>query len=335
MIRRMIASTAARLLAAALTVALATGLTAVPALAGPTPAGPAVAGPAPAGPAAAGRPARFPTVIPLPDGWQPEGIAIGAGPVAYFGSLATGSIFRVDLSTGRGRVLSVGPGTPSVGLKVDPHGRLFVAGGTAGDARVVDARTGAVLASYQLATGPTFINDVVLTPDAAWFTDSVDPFLYKVPLRHGLLPGQAEVVALPLTGDLVYGPGFNANGIALTPDHQALLVVQSTTGMLFRVDPATGVTRRVDLGGQLLANGDGLLVRGDTLYAVQNVLNTVAVLRLDPTGTRATLVDRLTDPHLDVPTTVAAFGDRLYLPNARFISSPTPTTPYTAVAITP
>jgi sugar lactone lactonase YvrE len=340
MIRRMIASTAARLFAAALTVALATGLTAVPALADPAPAGPAVAGPAPAGtPTAFAGPddqsARFPTLIQLPDGWRPEGIAIGPGPVAYFGSLATGSIFEVDLATGQGRVLSVGPGTPSVGLKSDPLGRLFVAGGPAGDARVVDARSGAVLASYQLATGPSFVNDVVLTQDAAWFTDSINPVLYKVPLDHGLLPSPAEVVALPLTGDLVYVPGFNVNGIAPTPDRQALLVVQSSTGMLFRVDPATGVTSTVDLGGQLLTNGDGLLVRGDTLYAVQNALNTVAVLRLDPAGTRATLVDRLTDPRFDVPTTVAAFGDRLYLPNARFSTPPTPTTPYTAVAITP
>jgi len=34
-----------------------------------------------------------------------------------------------------------------------------------------------------------------------------------------------------------------------------------------------------------------------------------------------------------VPTTVAAFRDRLYLPNARFTTPPTPTTPYSVVAI--
>ncbi|WP_172899258.1 WYL domain-containing protein [Micromonospora echinaurantiaca] len=42
--------------------------------------------------------------------------------------------------------------TPSLGLEVDRRGRLFVAGGTAGDARVVDTRTGEVLARYQFAT---------------------------------------------------------------------------------------------------------------------------------------------------------------------------------------
>ena len=278
---------------------------------------------------------RFPTSFPLPDGWQPEGVAIGAGPFGYFGSLATGSIYRVDLTTGQGQVLSAGPGTPSVGMKIDPAGRLFVAGGPAGDARVVDSRTGAVLASYRFASGPTFVNDVVLTGDAAWFTDSINPVLYKLPLLDGTLPAQAQVVTLPLSGDIVYRPGFNVNGIARTPDGDALLVVQSNTGLLFRVDPATGAARTVDLGGQLLTNGDGLLTRAQTLYAVQNLLNVVAVLQLDPAGTVGRLVTRLSDPRFDVPTTVAAFGNRLYLPNARFTTPPTPTTPYSVVAITP
>jgi sugar lactone lactonase YvrE len=274
---------------------------------------------------------HFPTTLALPDGWQPEGIAIGPGPYGYFGSRATGSLFRIDLATGRGSLLSTGPGTPSLGLKIDRAGRLFVAGGTGGDGRVVDSHTGRVLASYRFTTAPSFVNDVILTPDAAWFTDSTNPVLYKVPLRHGRLPAQA--VTVPLSGDIVYGAGINANGIARTPDGRGLLIVQSSTGLLFRVDPRTGATRRVDLGGEALTNGDGLLVIGRTLYAVQNQLNRVAVFRLDRAGTSGRLVERLTDPGFDVPTTVAALGDRLYLPNARFSTPPTPTTTYTVVAI--
>ena len=40
---------------------------------------------------AAGGSAReaFPTVVPLPDGFQPEGIATGYGPELFAGSLAT------------------------------------------------------------------------------------------------------------------------------------------------------------------------------------------------------------------------------------------------------
>src|SRR5436190_5556932 len=140
-----------------------------------------------AAPASAHPPTGFPTTIALPDGFPPEGIAIG-GHFAYFGSRLDGSIYRADLRTGAGRIVSAGPGTPSLGLKLDRRGRLFVAGGTGGDARVVDARTGRVLASYPLAS-PAFINDVVLTPTAAWFTDSTNPVLYKVAFGpHGALP---------------------------------------------------------------------------------------------------------------------------------------------------
>jgi sugar lactone lactonase YvrE len=274
---------------------------------------------------------HFPTAFPLPDGFQPEGIATGPGPVAYFGSRVDGDLYRVDLRTGHGRVFSQGPGTPSLGLKVDgPHHRLYVAGGTGGDARVVDTRTGAVVSSHRFATGTTFVNDVVLTPDAAWFTDSRNPVLY------GLTRPHHEVRRLPLSGDYVHQPDVNnGNGITRTPDGRALLVVQSATGLLFRVDPATGHARTVDLGGYVLTNGDGMLLEGRTLYVVQNRLNTIAVLRLDRAGTRGRLVDTITDPRFDVPTTVARFGDRLYLPNARFSTPPTPETPYTAVAVRP
>jgi sugar lactone lactonase YvrE len=272
----------------------------------------------------------LPTSFPLPDGWQPEGIAVGKGAQAYFGSRADGSIYRADLRTGQGSVISQGPGTPSTGLKIDSHGRLFVSGASAGNARVVDARTGQVLKSYQFATGESFVNDVILTLGAAWFTDSLNPVLYKLPLRHGL-PDAAE--SIPLSGDIEFAEGNNSNGITASPDGEALMVVQSNKGLLFRVDPATGVATQVDLGGETLVNGDGLLLRGRTMYVVQNRDNVVAVLRLNARGTAGTVLRRVTDPSFDVPTTVAAFGDRLYLPNARFTTPPEPTTPYNVVSI--
>jgi sugar lactone lactonase YvrE len=276
----------------------------------------------------------LPTTLNLPNGFQPEGIAIGVLPFAFFGSRATGDLFRVNLITGDGQVFSKGPGTPSLGMKVDLRARLFVAG-TGGDGRVVNAITGDVLASFTFATAPTFVNDVILTGDAAWFTDSLRPVLYKVPLGPlGQLPDQSAVQTVPLTGAYVHVPGaFNANGIARTPDGSALLIVQTATGLVFRVDPATGATTTVDLGGYLVTNGDGLLVVGRTLYAVQNQNNKVAVFALNAAGTQGTLVNTITDPRFDVPTTAAVFGNRLYLPNARFTTPPTPDTVYTANAV--
>ena len=276
----------------------------------------------------------FPTELTLPDAFLPEGIAIGAQPYAYFGSRADGDIYRVSLVTGEGSKFSEGPGTPSLGMKVDPRGRLFVAGGSGGDARVIDTRTGGQLASYAFGNAPTFVNDVVVTRDAAWFTDSQQALLYKVPLGlAGSLPDPADVRQLPLGGEYEQVTGTNANGIAETPDRRALLIIQTATGLLFRVDPVTGNATQVDLGGAVLTAGDGLLVSGRTLLVVQNRLNQVAVVHLNREGTEGEIVGTLTDPRFDVPTTVAAFGNRLYLPNARFTTPPTPTTPYNAVAI--
>ncbi|WP_405961572.1 superoxide dismutase [Streptomyces sp. NBC_00024] len=279
----------------------------------------------------------WPDVIPLPNGFRPEGITIGGGPYAYLGSLGDGSIYRADLRTGEGGIISAGPGTPSVGLKLDDRGRLFVAGRGQG-ARVVDVRTGEIIASYTLTTKtPTFANDVFLTPRAAWFTDSFQPALYALPLGHdGRLPKANEVVTVTLSGDWTQVPGgaVNANGITGTPDGKALLVVQSGVGGLHRVNPRTGGTELVDLGDAApLSNGDGLLLLGRRLYVVQNRQNAIDVFKLADDGRSGVFEGRLTVSDFDVPTTVAAHKNRLYLPNARFTTTPTPDTTYAVVAV--
>lgn len=52
------------------------------------------------------------------------------------------------------------------------------------------------------------------------------------------------------------------------------------------------------------------------------------MIKLNASGTHGRLVDTLTSKDFDIPTTVAAFGKSLYLPNARFTTPPTPDTPY-------
>lgn len=277
--------------------------------------------------------------IALPPGFRPEGIAIGDEPVAFVGSLADGAIFRADLLTGVGEVIGTPPGTPSVGLELDDAGRLFVAGGREGDARVVDTATGDVLASFVLAEEPTsFVNDVVVTAAGAFFTDSLNPVIYHLPIgADGALPAAAEVRRIPLSGQIVYGEGNNANGIEVAPDGESLIIVQTNTGFLFSVDPASGVATRtavVDPAGDgLLPNGDGLLLVDQTLFVVQNRLNLVAALEINAAGTQADVVSRVTDERFDVPTTVAAFGEALFLPNAKFGTEVTPETPFEVVSI--
>lgn len=267
---------------------------------------------------AAAMPKSWPTRIDLPNGFAPEGIAIGRGTTFYVGSIPTGALYKGDLRTGEGGVLRPGgDGTPSIGLAVDQHERVFIAGGDTGRARVVDGRTGELLATFQFTTARTFINDVVVAGDSAWFTDSVNPVLYRVPLD---LSG-FEVV--PLSGDLVYQQGFNVNGIDASPNGKTLVLVQSNTGNLFTSD-LSGVTQRIDLGGQTVTQGDGILLAGKTLYVLQNRSNLVAVVDL----LEGEVVDRFTNPGFSVPTTLDRFGNTLYAVNARFGTPVTPATQY-------
>ena len=124
------------------------------------------------------------------------------------------------------------------------------------------------------------MNDATVTRQAAWFTDSFRPVLYRLPLKSGLPAGVPEEV--PLSGDWRQIPeAFNANGIAATANGKTLLVINSTSGVLYRVAPETGFASAVTSDTEL-TSGDGILLRGKELSVVLNRLNQIAVLRLSP-----------------------------------------------------
>ena len=276
-------------------------------------------------------------VIPLPDGFAPEGIASGRGSTFYVGSIPTGAIYQGDFLTGEGEIL-VEPqeGRAAIGLKFDPRsGYLFVAGGPTGEAYVYDAETGETVAVLTLSEDPSFINDVVITRDAAYFTNSFQQEIYRVPLeRNGQLSSTEDVETITLSGDYLFTPGaFNANGIAATPNGDTLIIVNSTEGALYNVDPETGEATRIDLGGGSVPAGDGILLHGKTLYVVQNQLNQVAVIELNSDFTAGTIVETITSERFRVPTTIARFGSSLYVVNARFGTPVTPETDYDVVQV--
>src|SRR5918994_479848 len=219
-----------------------------------------------------------PEVIELPTGFQPEGIATGRGDSFYVGSIPTGDIYKGSLRTGDGDILvDARAGRSATGIKVDRRNRLFVSGARTGQAYVYDARTGDELETYELFTPPspapplpptTFINDVVVTRSAAYFTDSVNQQLYVVDFgKRGALPDTART--LPLTGALEYdaNPGtFELNGITATRNGKRLIAIQSRTGQLFSIDPSTGATKQITLiGTEPLEFGDGILRHGKRL----------------------------------------------------------------------
>ena len=137
-----------------------------------------------AAPAAAARPAQ---VIVLPRATSAEGIAAGRGASFYAGDLFAGDIFRGNLQRGTAeRFIDAPAGRMAAGMTVNvAHDLLFVAGGFTGQAYIYDTRSGATVASYQFGTpDSSLINDVALTKDGAWFTDSFHAQLYFVPVSR-------------------------------------------------------------------------------------------------------------------------------------------------------
>jgi hypothetical protein len=276
---------------------------------------------------------NFPARIDLPNGFFPEGIESGRGTSFFVGSLLDGSIWRGDLRTGSGAVLAAGaPGRASAGIAYEAgRDRIWVAGvgppliGSA-DVRVYDASSGALLATYQ-PRGVGLLNDVAVTPDAVYVTDSGFPQLVVIPLaRDGDLPPPSAATILPVGGDFLQTPGFNLNGIVA--ENGVLLVAQSSTGKLFRVDPANGVADELDLGGVNLGYPDGLELLGHTLYVVRPFQNRVTVVSLGARLTGGVVLGDLIDPSFDIPSTATVAAGRLWAVNLRFTTPPEPTTLY-------
>ncbi len=257
--------------------------------------------------------------IDLPRGWQPEGVTTD-GDMLYVGSLATGRLIRADLRTGKTKVLPRSrTGKPAVGIDHDARRDvIWVAGGDSGEIRAQSARNGRLLATYALpGTESRFVNDVVVTGRAVYATDSQNQELGVVRLHGDGVPSSRPAKTRALTGDLEYNEGFNANGIIRSG--RWLVLVQSSTGTLFRVNKATGRTRAVDAGGYQFDNGDGLEPDGRRgVHVVRNRDNLVVTARFVDKKKRVTVVAEQMSDDFDVPTTVADVGEDLWAVNARF-----------------
>ncbi|CBN74873.1 superoxide dismutase [Ectocarpus siliculosus] len=263
-------------------------------------------------------------VIDLPTGFFPEGITNGEGWTAFVGSLLNGNIWKGDLETGQGEVFELGAPGPAVGLDHDRRSDyLFVAGGPVGTARVYDEDF-ALVADLALSDGnSSFVNDVIITKTAAFFTDSFQPKIYKVNLDRetGALVDGLAVHTLVLSDNVpVLEGAFNVNGIEATDDGSALVIVNMESQQLFAVDPDTGAATLIDLGGELLpGRGDGLVLRKNTLWVVDNALEQILEVSLAADLSCGSLAPRaLSNPLFDTQTTAMRKGNSLYAVNAKF-----------------
>jgi sugar lactone lactonase YvrE len=280
-------------------------------------------------------------VIVLPGASSAEGIAKGEGDTFYAGDLFRGDIFRGDLEDRTAELFIDAPdGRGAVGMQADlGHHLLFVAGGFTGQAYVYDLDSGATVATYQFsppspadATPPTtVINDVTLTEDGAWFTDSRRGVLFFVPVDDSGEPGDFGMLALQGPAADTSGE-FNLNGIAAARDGGTLIVAHSALGRLYTVDPETGET--AEIAGLSVPGVDGIVVQDRDVWAVQGTSNQVTEVELSRDLTAGTAEEVITDDAFQTPSTAIWSDGNLAVVNAKFDTGFPPTaTQYEVVLV--
>ena len=286
----------------------------------------------------------FPKIIRTPNGSAPEGFTIGKGTTAYNAS-PDGSIYKVDLRTGLGDILvpvQDPEGCLVLGMRVDPRTNyLFVAGCIAGNAFVYDADNGALIMEYQLGpAGLGVVNDLAITEDAVYFTDSYRPVLYRLPLSKngGLPPNSDGVTEIPLPPefelDIDNDPCCGGNGIVAAPDGKTLIIGHSNLAQLYRVDPSTGDVDAISVDRPLFGFLDGIAMKGRTLFIMTPTdpppIEGIQVVKLDKSMLSGRRLRTITDPdHLNDVASGAIFGNSLYVNNPRYqIFPPKPNTKY-------
>ena len=289
----------------------------------------------------------FPTRVSTLDGAASEGFAIGKGHTAY-NSSPDGSIYKVDLRSGEGEAL-VDIQDPEdclkLGMRVDDRTNyLFVAGCVYGNALVFDADNGQPIMEYQLNNSGEFgvVNDLTITNDAVYFTDSYRPVLYRLPLsKNGRIPldaGAATEIPLPpeFALDPNNDPCCGGNGIVSTPDGKTLIIGHSNLARLYRLDTASDDIEQIAVDGPLSGFLDGIAMQGKTLYIMTPYdfpgppvsIDKIQVVKLDKGYLSGKLVEVITDPeNLDGVASGAIFGNSLYVNNARYTIAPPPPLP--------
>jgi hypothetical protein len=294
----------------------------------------------------------WPEAISIPTGFESEGIELGKGHEFFLGAFSyssffgplfgvphdqsafAGAIYKGNLRTGQGAVLVPPTGKPVSGLSYDPRtDYLYAATGHAApfgtgsywDQGVIvyDASSGDLVTEITFGDG-IVINDCLVTRTGVYCTDSVNPDLYKVVLEEGGRIPSTPVVEVIHMPDFEMVPGFNANGLVGDFDGRQLVIVNTSTGVLYLVDTQSGDVSPLQIEGveRLFWNGDGLYLEGRTLYILQNFSNKVAVVQLsgDLTGghfIRNIPGERATNP-LNIATTIIGFGNSLYAINTHF-----------------
>lgn len=238
-----------------------------------------------------------------------------------------GRIYRAEVGSGALEVWQPGNTdgrTTARGIDVDRDGRVYVAGGPTGRAFVY-ARSGELLAALEAPAG-TFFNDAWVGRDgSAYVTNSNQPQIWRISEAAGVWSLDLWLDAADRI-PVVVGPGqFNLGGIVETADGRYLLVAQGNSGRLWRVTKATRKVVEVDLGGTALTNADGIVLKGRTLWVVQNFSRQVTEVSLRD-GYTSGRVKEVTPTPVDRTFTTAKLvhGDLLAVDSQFGLPQPSP-----------
>lgn len=260
---------------------------------------------------------------------NPEGVAFDSRTGAFFvGALGDGTIYRGTLNNPTVTEFIPGAsGKQAVGLKV-ARGKLYVAGGFTGALLVYDIATRQLVASFDTGAGG-FLNDLVVTKKGDVFiTDSFRDTLWHVTAAQ-VKAGSGTPEGIAVGPEIQYQPGFNLNGIVALKGGKELVVVQSNTGDLFRIDlddDAPNSREIQQIAVEPLLGGDGLLLDRGQLIVVQGGPPTLTFVKLNGEAESGEVVERRTDPTLRTPSTVARARNFYLVVNADFATGTTPFT---------
>jgi sugar lactone lactonase YvrE len=262
---------------------------------------------------------------------NPEGVAFDRRTGRFYVSEAqpgsdgqSGRVYRGTLRDSTlEEFLPASPTRPAtIGLKVR-RGRLYIAGGPAGDVEVYNLSTKALVAQFQLCSS-CFVNDLTVARNGDVFaTESLQApqVIYRIPAA-AVNAGGGAVDPITVTPPVTPAPGFNDNGIAATRSGRFVVFVQSNVGKLFRLNTQTRQTREITVRGGELTNGDGIVLKGRTLYVVRNRNELIAKVKLDGQLRRGRIVKEITNSTFEDPTTAALARGRLLVVNSDFFPPP-------------
>jgi len=272
------------------------------------------------------------TLDPSTSGNNPEGVAWDNRSQTFFvGTVGTGTIYRATLRDTTLRPFitppSAGPADSAVGMKVS-RGKLYVAGGTTGSIYVYDIRSGALLARFETGSDG-FLNDLVVTEEGdVYVTDSFRPMLWHL-TRAMIKAGSGTPQSINVGPEIAYTAGaFNLNGIVARRDGRELIVVNTFSKSLFRIDidrHNTAARKITKIDAPQLA-GDGLLIDRGQLLVVTGDPAEVTVLNLSRRDSCARVSRVLSDPSLHGSSTIARAENRYLVVNADFTHGALPFT---------